>query len=106
MTFAVHAGPVMGWSTTQIGEAGLYVDNIGHNCDYYRLSLAFCDPRGTGKRRYTIEIEPGDFKALAVAMIQTDRDAAIKAFGAALQADSVPIEQHKRWSPLWTEKAA
>jgi hypothetical protein len=106
MTFAVQAGPVMGFGTKQIADAGLYVENVGHNCDWYQLSLSFCDPRGTGNRRYIIEIDPSDFKALAVAMMRANRDEAIKAFGAALQAEPVPIEQRHRWSPLWAKEAA
>jgi hypothetical protein len=101
MKFAVHAGPSQGWQREEIASAGLFVENGGHNCDHYRLSMSFDDPRAAGKREYTLRIDPDTFKALAIAMIRTDRDEAIKAFGAALQADPVPIEQHKRWSPLW-----
>jgi len=85
----------------EIGTAGVYVNNCGLDCDYFRLSLAFSDERGFGRSTYSLHIDPDGFEALAVAMMRTNRDAAIKAIGVALQADPVPIKRQERWSPLW-----
>lgn len=99
MAFVVTAGPLcptIFQGMTEIGRAGLWVKNIGHNCNWHRLTLEFQEPRGKGARGYDVEIQRNSFKDLAEAMIRTDREAAIKAFGAALQSDAT---QENVWWP-------
>src|SRR5271156_1233888 len=90
----------------QIGTAGVIVENNGLDGNHFRLWLTFGEARGFGNSHYRMEIEPESFRALALAMIRADRDEAIKAFGAALQAKPVPIERNHQWSPLWAEEKA
>ena len=103
MAFVVTAGPfrpnhIRGM--TELGLADLVVENVGANSDRHKLSLGFVEPRGTGDRRYEIEIERAAFRNLAEAMIRTDREAALKAFGAALQANIFErIDRQNGWRP-------
>ena len=108
MTFIVRGGPSVGagWMH-QFGTAGLTIENVGLNCDSYKLSLGFAEPRGYGDRCYEIEIKPEGFRDFAAAMIRTDRESAIKAFGAALQTDvSERIERDRIWRPNQAANAA
>jgi hypothetical protein len=92
MSFTVCAGPRNPTNFTQtekIGTAELYVRNNDFSTlNHLTLSLDFSEPRGTGNRDYQIQIKPDSFKSLAEGMILADREMAIKAFGAALQADA------------------
>lgn len=110
MPFVVKAGPMEPdhfHGMNEIGHAGLIVENLGHEGDWNQLSLRFTEPRGYGKRCFNIEVGWDEFKNLAEAMIRTDRTAAIKAFGAALQMDaSERIERGRAWRPEYRPKAA
>jgi hypothetical protein len=62
--------------------------------------LSFSDERGYGRSRFQIGILPDSFADLAQAMMHTDPEAAIKAFGAALQEGiPEPVERDKAWTP-------
>ena len=61
------------------------------------VGLWFFEPKGFGLSRYDLSVDSGSFEILAQAMIHANRDAAIKAFGVALQAD-VP-EPLAEWYP-------
>lgn len=87
----------------QIDTCAITVENVGEyvdlNRDVHRLRLRFNEPRTYGPLRYAIDIEADSFRTLALAMVQADREAAISAFGAALQAEPVKIEREKNWLP-------
>jgi hypothetical protein len=109
MTIDVNTSPASvssrSWSdpaSNKIGTAGIIVRNYS-NCHHYTLWLSFNAPRGYGDSSFELNIQPESFEHLALAMIRTDRDTAIKAFGAALQAEPKPIAEGQRWSPLWAE---
>jgi hypothetical protein len=98
MAFLVSGGPRLGGRMDGVGEARLWIEDVGLDGTCYRLHVGFAEPRGYGDRCYQIQITPESFKTLAEAMIRRDRDEAIKAFGAALQMN--PAEPKGRyWSP-------
>ena len=79
----------------KIGSAGISVQSVGIDHEAYRLWVGFDDLRGYGKSNYDLEIEPESFRTLSEAMIRANRKEAIKAFGAALQAE-VAVRLHGR----------
>jgi hypothetical protein len=98
MAFVVYAGPSSGRSQ-KINEAGLKVESIGPQgppYHHYTLFLCFGEEKFGKQKRvedrkyrgYEIRIEPSSFRDLAEGMIRADREAALKAFGAALQVDT------------------
>jgi hypothetical protein len=62
--------------------------------------LTHMEPRGFGESRHTITIDTESFPALAQMMMHANPEAAMKAFGSALQAGTPkPIEDAKCWYP-------
>src|SRR3954464_9762268 len=70
----------------KLGEANIRVE-------YGGVELVFAAERGYGDSHYDLRIHPASFEELAHAMMQADPNAAIKAFGAALQAGIPGAEQ-------------
>jgi hypothetical protein len=106
MAFVVYAGPVMSGYPKEIGNAELRVEsNQQVPPHHYTLFLRFVEERFGEQKRfedqkyraYEIRIEPSSFQHLAEGMIRADREAALKAFGAALQVDTT--KQRSVWFP-------
>jgi hypothetical protein len=65
--------------------------------EYDLLTLNFSEPRGTGHTVYEARVSPENFTDLARAMMQSDPDAAMRAFGEALR-NGLP-ERRDVWIP-------
>ena len=77
---------------------GATVDNVVIRVEYGRLNLVFDDARGFGKSRYEVGIRPEHFEVVAQAMMQTDPEAAMRAFGSALKGGTpAPVDQRDTW---------
>ena len=103
MALVVSGGPHLGGSMSGVGEAHLWVEDVGlDGTPYYRLNISFREARGYGDRDYKIRINHDSFKALAEAMIRANREEAIRAFGAALQVNVAAQPTDRYWSPATT----
>lgn len=102
MALKVYGGS--GDKRKPLENAGLGVEDEGdQKCPRCYLILGFEDePRGFGPRQYEIIIQSSSFQDLAEGMIRADREAAIKAFGAALMADT----SQGYWRPKRTANPA
>jgi hypothetical protein len=63
-------------------------EKLGEAAIWFRrgvVELTFSESRGLGNRTYHLRIKSADFKMMAEAMMRSNSELAIKAFGAALQ---------------------
>jgi hypothetical protein len=102
MAFVVYAGPSSAAYLKEIRNAELRVESIEEVPPYhYTLKFRFAEQKfgdqSDSYRAYEIRIEPSSFRDLAEGMIRADREAALKAFGAALQVDTT--KQRPVWFP-------
>jgi hypothetical protein len=75
-------------------------ERVGICVEYGQLRLSFSEERGYGRSLFQIGVRPDSFADLAQAMMHANREAAIKAFGTALQNGiPEPTEGDTIWTP-------